>query len=119
MAKAKTFEEQLNDLGIILSPLTTDNESDEESAKIAAKEREEFIENRLSLEAIGGATFQRNTYSTLIPSLLDMGLYYSGNDTMFNYRSSGLETNLWTGNPTYALVENWKSCKMCWSSYYR
>jgi hypothetical protein len=70
------------------------------------EEREEFIENRLSLEAIGGATFQRNTYSTLIPSLLDMGLYYSGNDTMFNYRSSGLETNLWTGNPTYALVEN-------------
>jgi len=69
-------------------------------------EREEFLEDRLSLESIGGATFQRNTYSTLIPSLLDMGLYYSGNDTMFNYRSSGLETNLWTGNPTYALVEN-------------
>ena len=69
-------------------------------------EREEFLEDRLSLESIGGATFQRNTYSTLLPSLLDMGLYYSGNDTMFNYRSSGLETNLWTGNPTYALIEN-------------
>lgn len=39
VATAKTFEEQLNELGIILSPLTTDNESDEESTKIAAKER--------------------------------------------------------------------------------
>ena len=67
--------------------------------------REEFLEQRLSPEAIGGATFQRNTYSTLIPPILDMGLYYSGNDTMFNYRSSGLETNLWTGNPTYSLLQ--------------
>jgi hypothetical protein len=68
-------------------------------------EREEFLEERLSPEAIAGATFQRNTYSTLIPGILDTGLYYSGNDTMFNYRASGLETNLWTGNPTWSLLE--------------
>ena len=67
--------------------------------------REEFLQERLSPESIGGATFQRNTYSTLIPAILDTGLYYSGNDTMFNYRSSGLETNLWTGNPTYSLLQ--------------
>jgi len=70
------------------------------------EEREEFIENRLSLEAIGGATFQRNTFSSLLPAVIDTTLYYTGQDMMFNYRSSGLETNLWTGNPTYALVEN-------------
>jgi hypothetical protein len=69
------------------------------------EERDEFLQERLSPKAIGGATFQRNTYSTLIPAILDMGLYYSGNDTLFNYRSSGLETNLWTGNPTYSLLQ--------------
>ena len=69
------------------------------------EEKDEFLEERLSPEAIGGATFQRNTYSTLIPAVMDMALYYSGNDTLFNYRSSGLETNLWTGNPTYSLLQ--------------
>ena len=69
------------------------------------EEKDEFLEERLSPKAIGGATFQRNTYSTLIPAVMDMALYYSGNDTLFNYRSSGLETNLWTGNPTYSLLQ--------------
>jgi len=69
------------------------------------EEKDDFLQERLSPEAIGGATFQRNTYSTLIPAVMDMALYYSGNDTMFNYRSSGLETNLWTGNPTYSLLQ--------------
>tara|TARA_A100001201_G_scaffold105022_1_gene89917 strand:+ start:1477 stop:4758 length:3282 start_codon:yes stop_codon:yes gene_type:complete len=69
------------------------------------EERDEFLEERLSPEAIGGATFQRNTYATLLPPVIDTALYYSGNDTLFNYRSSGLETNLWTGNPTYSLVQ--------------
>ena len=69
------------------------------------EERDEFLEERLSPEAIGGATFQRNTYATLLPPVIDTALYYSGNDTLFNYRSSGLETNLWTGNPTYSLLQ--------------
>jgi len=70
------------------------------------EEREEFIENRLSLEAIGGATFQRNTFSSLLPAVIDTTLHYTGQDMMFNYRSSGLETNLWTGNPTWSLLGN-------------
>jgi len=69
-------------------------------------EREDFLEDRLSLEAIGGATFQRNTFSSLLPAFIDTTLHYTGQDMMFNYRSSGLETNLWTGNPTWSLLEN-------------
>tara|TARA_R100000700_G_scaffold14725_1_gene20680 strand:+ start:1550 stop:4831 length:3282 start_codon:yes stop_codon:yes gene_type:complete len=65
--------------------------------------RSEFLENRLSPEAIGAATFQRNTFSTLIPAFLDTGLYLAGGNPFLNYRSSGLETNLLTGNPTVAL----------------
>ena len=40
LEKVKTFKERLKELGIILSPLTTNDESDDESAKIAARERE-------------------------------------------------------------------------------
>ena len=65
------------------------------------EERDDFLERRLSPEAIGGATFQRNTYSTLLPAFIDTGAYLSGVDPFLNYRSSGLETNVWTGNPTW------------------
>ena len=69
------------------------------------EERDDFLERRLSPEAIGGATFQRNTYSTLLPAFIDTGAYLSGFDPFLNYRSSGLETNIWTGNPTISLIE--------------
>ena len=69
------------------------------------EERDDFLERRLSPEAIGGATFQRNTYSTLLPAFIDTGAYLSGADPFLNYRSSGLETNIWTGNPTISLIE--------------
>jgi len=69
------------------------------------EERDDFLERRLSPEAIGGATFQRNTYSTLLPAFIDTGAYLSGADPFLNYRSSGLETNVWTGNPTISLIE--------------
>ena len=54
---------------------------------------------------VGGATFQRNTYSTLLPAFIDTAAYLSGVDPFLNYRSSGLETNIWTGNPTISLIE--------------
>jgi hypothetical protein len=72
---------------------------------MSKSKREEFLEKRLSPEAIGRATFQRSTYSTLIPTVFDVGTYFAGQDPWFNYRSSGLDINLWTGNPTYSLIE--------------
>ena len=69
-------------------------------------ERDEFFEDRLSAKAIGRATFQRNTYSTLVPAITDTGAYLFGFDPFLNYRSSGLETNIVTGNPTYSLIQN-------------
>jgi hypothetical protein len=72
---------------------------------MSKSKREEFLEKRLSPEAIGRATFQRSTYSTLIPTVFDVGTYFTGQDPWFNYRSSGLDINLWTGNPTYSLIE--------------
>lgn len=66
-------------------------------------EKEDFFEKRLSPEAIGRATFQRSTYSTLLPAVFDTTMYFGGQDPYFNYRSSGLDINLWTGNPTWSL----------------
>jgi len=68
-------------------------------------EKAEYLEETLSVESIAKAAFQRSTFSTLIPAVLDTGLYFTGFNPQFNYRSSGLETNLITGNPTYALGE--------------
>jgi len=72
---------------------------------MSKSKREEFLEKRLSPRAIGRATFQRSTYSTLLPAVFDTGAFYLGQDPWFNYRSSGLDINLWTGNPTYSLAE--------------
>jgi len=67
-------------------------------------EKQEFLDEKLSIEAISKAAFQRSTYSTLLPTIYDTGQYITGGEQQFNYRSSGLDVNLWTGNPTISLL---------------
>jgi hypothetical protein len=75
-------------------------------------EREEFLKDRLSLESIGKAAFQRSTYSTMLPTFIDTLSSPFGFEPMFNYRSSGLDINLITGNPTYRLIDKgWGAIK--------
>jgi len=50
------------------------------------------------------ASFQRSGWSSLIPPLSDFALSALSPDNRFNFRSSGLEMNLWTGNPTYDVL---------------
>jgi len=69
------------------------------------QEKDEFLEKRLSYLSIGKAAFQRSTYSTLVPTFIDTIRDPFGSEPLFNYRSSGLEINLITGNPTYRLFE--------------
>ena len=69
------------------------------------EEKQEFLEKRLSFGSIGKAAFQRSTYSTLVPTFIDTLKDPFGSEPLFNYRSSGLEINLITGNPTYRLFE--------------
>jgi len=71
----------------------------------SAQEKDEFLEKRLSFESIGKASFQRSTYSTLLPTFIDTTRQAGGSQPLFNYRSSGLEINLITGNPSYRLFE--------------
>jgi len=71
----------------------------------SSEDKKEFLEKRLSFGSIGRAAFQRSTYSTLLPAFIDTGRAIGGAEPLFNYRSSGLEINLITGNPTYRLGE--------------
>ena len=71
----------------------------------SGQEKEDFLEKRLSTEAIGKASFQRSTFSTLLPTFIDTAGYFGGFEQQFNYRSSGLDANLITGNPSYRLAE--------------
>ena len=69
------------------------------------EEKQDFLDKRLSYLSIGSAAFQRSTYSTLLPTFVDTARDPFGAEPLFNYRSSGLEINLVTGNPTYRLFE--------------
>ena len=69
------------------------------------EEKQDFLDKRLSLPSIGKAAFQRSTYSTLLPTFIDTIRDPFGSEPLFNYRSSGLDINLVTGNPTYRLFE--------------
>ena len=40
-----------------------------------------------------------------MPTFIDTFRAAGGSEPLFNYRSSGLEINLVTGNPTYRLIE--------------
>lgn len=72
--------------------------------------REEFLESQLGSDdeemfvILGKAAFQRAAYASIVPAIIDSAAYLTGFDPMFTYRSSGLETNLLTGNPTYQLL---------------
>jgi len=68
-------------------------------------EREEYLEKYLDPVEIGRAAFQRSTYSTILPTIVDTLRDPFGFEPLFNYRSSGLDINLLTGNPTVRLIE--------------
>ena len=63
--------------------------------------RKEYLRERLSKTAIAAAAFQRAGYASLMPGAIDTGLWFTGHKPAFGWgRSTGLATNLWTGNPT-------------------
>jgi len=71
------------------------------------KERAEYFEKRFGVEGdytrLGLAAFQRTGWSSLMPMYADIVSLAIAPDLRFNTRSSGLEVNLITGNPTYDL----------------
>ena len=72
---------------------------------LSDKEKRERKKERLSFPAIAKASFERSSYAAFLPGSFDQVVsFYDPQLQQFNYRSSGLETNFLTGNPTFQLL---------------
>jgi hypothetical protein len=67
---------------------------------VGRADADKFKKERLSPEAIGAAAFQRSGMATMIPGTVDSLMGLTGRDPIFGYRSTGLDSNFLTGNPT-------------------
>lgn len=66
--------------------------------------KEEFLETRLAPDVIAKAAFQRAAFASLMPIGANLvGSLYT-DVPIFGYRTSGLDSNIITGNPTYSLI---------------
>jgi hypothetical protein len=76
------------------------------------RDRKKFMNERFGktdeemIMNIAKAGFQRSAFASLLPAFMDSGLMLAGADPFFHYRSSGLDSNLITGNPTVSLIFN-------------
>lgn len=81
-----------------------------QAALMTGRERKKFLEKRLGktdeeiIKNIAKAGFQRSAFASLIPATIDTGLGIFGVNPLFHYRSTGLDSNIITGNPTYDLL---------------
>lgn len=74
---------------------------------VGREDQEEFLEERLSNKAIAAAAFQRASYATLVPAMIDTGAMFIMDDPIFAYgRSTGLSSNLIQGIPAVDLVDD-------------
>ena len=76
------------------------------------RDRKKFMEKKFGstneeiIMSIAKASFQRSAFASLLPAFIDSGLGVVGADPFFHYRSTGLDSNIITGNPTYDLIFN-------------
>jgi hypothetical protein len=68
------------------------------------EDKEEYLEKMLSVDAIAKASFQRSSWASLFPALVDTGAMFYTDDPVFAYRSTGLDTNLIGGVPSVQLI---------------
>jgi len=73
---------------------------------ILRDDKSEFLEERLSVKEIGKAAFQRSSWASLLPGIVDTATYFHQDEPIFAYgRTTGLASNFFTGNPTIDLVD--------------
>ena len=73
---------------------------------IGRGDKEDFLNERLSVEEIGKAAFQRSTWAALAPGGIDTILWATGQEPIFAYkRSTGLATGFIAGNPVFDLLD--------------
>lgn len=78
--------------------------------KLAAATRadkEEYLEDRLSMDKLGYAAFARAGASSIIPMLVDTGAYLVGSQPFFSHaRTTGQVSNMILGNPTTGGIDD-------------
>ena len=71
---------------------------------IGRKDREDFLEERLSGTEIAKAAFQRSSWASLFPAVIDTGARFVREDPVFAYgRTTGLAANIVSGIPAVDL----------------
>ena len=74
---------------------------------IGREDKNKFLDERLSIEEIGKAAFQRAGWASLFPALIDTGAGFMGEDPLFAYgRSTGLASGVLRGIPLVDLIDN-------------
>lgn len=70
------------------------------------EDKQEFLDERLSMKNIGLSAFQRSSWAALIPAMVDSGAAFYTDDPIFAYgRSSGLATDFVKGVPMFDLAQ--------------
>jgi len=68
------------------------------------EDKQEYLDERLSVKEIGKAAFQRSSWASLIPAMVDSGALFYLDQPVFAYgRTTGLASNLVTGVPVVDL----------------
>lgn len=70
------------------------------------KDPEKYLEERFSLENMALGAFQRSSISVFFPNIVDSIAPLFGVDPLFDQRTSGLSSNIVTGNPSYDFLYN-------------
>lgn len=70
---------------------------------IGRSDRKEFLEKKLSNQALVAAMVQRGSWSSLIPQFVDTGAQLTGFDAVFDTRASGTGSSF-LNNPTFDLL---------------
>lgn len=77
-----------------------------EAGGATPEELEEYREKYLGMDRLAAAALANSSYSSILPGLWDTGQYYSTGTRFFDTRTSGLGSDIITGNPTYGLFRN-------------
>ncbi len=77
---------------------------------LGREDKREFLEERLSVIEIGKAAFVRSSWASFLPGAIDTAMFVAGQDPLFGYkRSTGLASDLITGNPVFDLLDTTQS----------
>lgn len=74
-----------------------------EVAALGRPDREKYLDERLSPRNLAFGAFQRSNISSVIPMFVDSAMWAGNYKPLFTARTSGLPSDLITGNPTFDL----------------